>query len=125
MWPSPKQRWANLIDEYLLHFEGLVRAGERRERTSDKYAGDLRRHVVPALGQVPVQKLTVEHIARFMRQKQHDSPRSVASSSSRRTRSACSTATSARLAGHDGRSEPSAATRSARCWPPPRHSTVT
>jgi integrase len=58
-----------LVEEYLAGQDALVASGERAERTVERYRQHLEGHVVPALGEVPVQKLTPERLARFFHDK--------------------------------------------------------
>jgi integrase len=58
---------AELVAEYLAHLEALVAAGERAERTVERYQSHLEAHVVPALGRVQVRKLTADHVALLVR----------------------------------------------------------
>jgi integrase len=55
------------IEEYLAHLDSLVAAGERAERTVERYRSHLNGHVVPLLGRVQLRKLTADHIARLVR----------------------------------------------------------
>lgn len=55
--------------EYLQSVEELVAAEELGERTLERYRHALNHHVVPALGTTPIQKLTADHLARFLRKK--------------------------------------------------------
>ena len=54
---------AELVAEYLAHLEALVAAGERAERTVERYWSHLEGHVALALGRVQVRKLTADHVA--------------------------------------------------------------
>lgn len=58
---------AELVAGYLVHLEALVAAGERGERTVERYRSHLEGHVVPALGRVQVRKLTADHLALLVR----------------------------------------------------------
>lgn len=42
-------------------------AGERAERTVQRYREHLNGHVVPEIGRIPIQKLTADHIAALVR----------------------------------------------------------
>jgi integrase len=54
-----------VIEEYLVGQDALVASGERSARTVERYRQHLEGHVIPKLGDVPVQKLTPERLARF------------------------------------------------------------
>jgi integrase-like protein len=54
---------SELAEDYL-ELRALVAAGERGERTLERYEHHLRKHVLPALGRVQVQKLTADQLAR-------------------------------------------------------------
>ena len=58
-----------VIDEYLAGQDALVASGERAERTVERYRQHLVGHVTPKLGDVLVQKLTAERLARFLHEK--------------------------------------------------------
>jgi site-specific recombinase XerD len=58
---------ADCVAEYLAHLESLVRAGERTERTVERYRSHLEGHVLPELGHIPIQKVTADHVARLVR----------------------------------------------------------
>jgi integrase len=58
---------ADCVAEYLRHIESLVQAGERTERTVERYRSHLIGHVLPELGHIPMQRVTADHIARLVR----------------------------------------------------------
>ena len=62
--PAPtKVTVAECVDAYLRQLDGLVLAGEKAERTVQRYREHLTMHVVPEIGRIPIQKLTADHIA--------------------------------------------------------------
>jgi integrase len=65
--PVSKLTLAEFIDEYLEHFASLVAAGERAERTLERYRSHLDGHVVPLLGHVQLRKLSADHLAALVR----------------------------------------------------------
>lgn len=52
-----------VAEEYLSTIEALVANGERGERTYERYSHALRHHVLPALGDRVIQKVTADHVA--------------------------------------------------------------
>ena len=56
--------------EYLAGLDASVAAGERAPRTAERYRQHLESHVLPALGAVPLQRLTPDQIAAFLRDRQ-------------------------------------------------------
>ena len=75
--PATTVTVAELVAEYLAHLEALVAAGERAERTVERYRSHLEGHVVPALGRVQVRKLTADHLALLVRTSREKGSRSV------------------------------------------------
>ena len=65
--PVSKITLAEFIDEYLDHLASLVAAGERAERTLERYRSHLEGHVVPAIGHLQLRKLSADHLARLVR----------------------------------------------------------
>jgi integrase len=65
--PVSKVTLGKFIDEYLEHLSSLVAAGERAERTLERYRSHLEGHVVPLLGQVQLRKLSADHLATLVR----------------------------------------------------------
>jgi integrase len=55
------------VADYLAHLDSLVAAGERAERTVERYRSHLEGHVVPVLGSVQIQKITADHLADLVR----------------------------------------------------------
>ena len=65
-----KVTFGQAADEYLAGLDASVAAGERAPRTAERYRQHLDSHVLPALGAVQLQKLTPDHIAAFLRDRQ-------------------------------------------------------
>jgi site-specific recombinase XerD len=64
--PPSKLTVKAVIDEYLEHFDSLVAAGERADRTADRYRQHLLTHVAPEIGRMQIQKVTPETIVRLV-----------------------------------------------------------
>jgi integrase len=56
----------DVVDEYLEYLDALVAAGERGERTAERYRQHLLTHVVPEIGRLQIQKVTPETIVRLV-----------------------------------------------------------
>jgi len=56
----------DVIDEYLEHLDSLVAAGERADRTAERYRQHLLTHVAPEIGRMQIQKVTPETIVRLV-----------------------------------------------------------
>jgi integrase len=57
---------AEVWTDYEKTLTGLVAAGEKRPRTLELYRQQWRSHLEPALGRVPVQKITAGHVSRLL-----------------------------------------------------------
>jgi integrase len=69
--PSTR-RFGELLDEWLEHYEGLVAAGRKSERTLERYRGDVEVHVRPFFGTRKAQAITTQDVSRFLRTKRED-----------------------------------------------------
>jgi integrase len=65
-----KVTFGEAAEEYLAGLEASVAAGERASRTAERYRQHLEMHILPALGPVQLQKLTPDHMAAFLRDRQ-------------------------------------------------------
>jgi integrase len=61
--PPSNITFAEVAAEFLTMFETLVAAGERAERTLERYRSALDLHVIPTLGERPIQKITADQLA--------------------------------------------------------------
>jgi len=61
--PPSKITFAEVAVEFLDSFEGLVAAGERAERTFERYRSALDLHVIPVLGERHIQRITADQLA--------------------------------------------------------------
>ena len=59
-------RFAELAEQWLVGFEGMVASGERSERTLEHYRYHLDRHLLPALGQRRLQEISTDDCARLI-----------------------------------------------------------
>lgn len=58
---------AECVADYLAHLESLVAAGERAERTVERYRSHLEGHVIPVLGERQIQRVTADQVAELIR----------------------------------------------------------
>ena len=58
---------AECVVDYLAHLDSLVAAGERAERTVERYRSHLEGHVVPVLGHRQIQRVNADHVAELIR----------------------------------------------------------
>jgi integrase len=58
-----KITFGEVASEFLTSFAALVAAGDRAERTLERYRSALDLHVVPVLGTRPIQKITADQLA--------------------------------------------------------------
>ncbi len=61
--PPSKITFAEVAEEFLASFGALVAAGERAERTLERYRSALDLHVIPVLGERQIQKITADQLA--------------------------------------------------------------
>jgi integrase len=61
--PPTKITFAEVAAEFLASFEALVAAGERAERTLERYRSALDLHVIPTIGERQIQKVTADQLA--------------------------------------------------------------
>jgi integrase len=61
--PPSKITFGDVAAEFLKSFDALVAAGERAERTLERYRSALDRHVIPILGERQIQKITADQLA--------------------------------------------------------------
>jgi integrase len=67
-----KKTFREIAEEDLALVRSQVAAGEKSARTHEKYHGDLARHILPALGHRPIQKVTASVISAFLNQKREE-----------------------------------------------------
>src|SRR5262245_43693138 len=58
-----KITFGEVASEFLTTFEALVAAGERAERTLERYRSALEIHVIPVLGARAIQRITADQLA--------------------------------------------------------------
>lgn len=66
---SSRRTLAEVADEFLSSFEGMVAASERSARTLERYRQHLDHHIIPALGRRQIQKVTPNALAAFLSEK--------------------------------------------------------
>jgi hypothetical protein len=67
-----KKTFREVAQEDLALVRSQVAAGEKSPRTLERYRGDLERHILPALGHRPIQKVTASVISAFLNQKREE-----------------------------------------------------
>jgi len=64
--------FAEVAERWLSEFEAKVAAGERRERTLDRYRSQLRRHLLPRLARRRLALITPDDTVAVLRELQAD-----------------------------------------------------
>jgi hypothetical protein len=67
-----KLKFEQVVEEDFAILRSQVAAGERSERTLERYEGDLQRHILPALARIEIQKISARVIADLLNAKREE-----------------------------------------------------